>query len=702
MARDFPPTASVGIGAPSNRRRLNKGRALWLEFDGVYRNSLVWLNGHCLGRHVSGYSGFYYDISRYAHFGGKNVLAVRVDASRFEGWFYEGAGIYRHVWLVKTSPLHVAHWGTFVTSRIDGGKAEVTAQTQLHNDAEDGTSCTLISTILDDHGKTIFETNQPSVVLKANADLTVTQSLAVPDPKLWSPESPNLYRLVTTVKRDSKTVDLYETLGIRSIRFDPDLGFFLNGKPHSCSKALAITRITPGAGAAIPDRLQDFRVEKLKEMGANADRTSHNPPTPELLDTCDRLGMLVMDENRRFDTNAQTLAELDALILRDRNHPSVFLWSIGNEEKFIQSSNAGAAVAVVLQDRAHQLDPSRPVTYAANNGAKFPGANSVIEVRGWNYNLSPATDEYHRQHPTQPNVGTEQGSTIGTRGIYASDKTLGYVSAYDENDINPKRGGGRTAARWWNIFAIRPWLSGGFIWTGFDYRGEPTPYKWPCISSHFGVVDTCGFPKDNFYYYQSWWSDRTVLHLHPHWNWPGKEGQNIDVNCFSNCKEVELFLNGNSLGKQTMLLNGSLKWLVPYAPGTLSAKGYRDGKVVAETKVETAGAPAAIRLQADRSTLTADGQDVSVVAVSVTDAQGRPVPTADNLIRFTLEGPGKIIGVGNGDPSSHEPDKANQRKLFCGLAQVIIQSSGASGTAKLTAGADGLQPATTAFSFGPP
>lgn len=701
----------IGPGFPANNigwyRRafelpaIDKGRTLWLEFDGVYRNCIVWLNGHCLGRHVSGYSSFEYDINRYANFGGKNVLAVRVDASRFEGWFYEGAGIYRHVWLVKTSPLHVAHWGTYVTSQINGPKAEITVRIQLRNDAQKQASCAVSSVILNSEGKTVSQTIRPLVVLKADADLTVTQNLTIPDAKLWSPESPSLYRLVTTVKHGSAVADVYDTpFGVRSIHFDPDQGFLLNGKPYLL-KGTCNHQDHAGVGAAIPDALEYYRVAKLKEMGANAYRTSHNTPTPELLDACDRLGMLVMDENRRFDTNAQTLADLDSMILRDRNHPSVFLWSIGNEEKFIQSSNAGAAVAIVLQNRVHELDPSRPVTYAANNGAKFAGVNSVIEVRGWNYNLTSATDDYHRTHPAHPNVGTEQGSTVGTRGIYASDKTLGYVSAYDENDVNPKRGGGRTAARWWNIFAARRWLSGGFIWTGFDYRGEPTPYKWPCISSHFGVMDTCGFPKDNFYYYQSWWSDKTVLHLLPHWNWPGKDGQDIDVNCFSNCEEVELFLNGESLGRKNMPLNGSLKWTVEYAPGTLSAKGYRGGKVVAQTKVETTGAPAVVKLEVDRSNLAADERDVSIVTVSVTDSQGRPVPTADNLIRFTLQGPGKIIGVGNGDPSSHEPDKSNQRKLFCGLAQVIIQSPDKSGEGRFTAAADGLQPATLTFALKP-
>ena len=319
----------------------------------------------------------------------------------------------------------------------------------------------------------------------------------------------------------------------------------------------------------------------------------------------------------------------------------------------------------------------------------FEGVNSVLDVRGWNYHPNDV-DAYHQDHPTQPEVGTEQGSTVCTRGIYANDKERGYVSAYDDN----APAWANTAEYWWTIFAARPWLSGGFVWTGFDYRGEPTPYGWPCINSHFGILDTCGFAKDNFYYYQSWWSDRTVLHVLPHWNWPGKEGQEIDARCLSNCKEVELFLNGESLGRKTMPLNSELKWSVKYTPGTLLAKGYKGGQVIAQDKVETTGAPARIKLLPDRASIDADGQDISIIKVAVTDAGGRMVPTAGNLIDFDLAGPGKIIGVGNGDPSCHEPDVYItgqwKRSVFNGLAEVIVQAGKEPGTIALTARADGL------------
>ena len=318
----------------------------------------------------------------------------------------------------------------------------------------------------------------------------------------------------------------------------------------------------------------------------------------------------------------------------------------------MQSTPQGGNVARTMQDYVKRLDPLRPITYAAPEGDSFAGINGVIEVRGWNYHVGQDMDKYHAKHPAQPNVGTEQASTVCTRGIYQNDKQRGYVSAYDDNAPD----WATTTERWWSYFADRPWLSGGFVWTGFDYRGEPTPYAWPCINSHFGVLDTCGFPKDNFYYYQAWWTQRAMVHLLPHWTWPGKEGQEIDVRCFSNCDEVEAFLNGQSLGQQAMPRNSHLRWKVKYAPGTLSAKGFKAGQVVAEDKVETTGAPAALKLSPDRPAIHADGEDVSVVTVAIMDAQGRCVPVADNLIRFELSGPGRILGVGNGDPSCHEPD----------------------------------------------
>jgi beta-galactosidase len=388
-------------------------------------------------------------------------------------------------------------------------------------------------------------------------------------------------------------------------------------------------------------------------MGCNAYRTAHNPPTPELLDACDRLGMLVMDENRILGSDHLRMAYLEEQLRRDRNHPSVAIWSLGNEEFAVQTTQAGMRVVATMQAFVKSLDPTRPVTINADLGDQFAGVDEAIEVRGWSYHVGPAMDAYHREHPSQPNVGSEQGSTVGTRGIYADDKARGYVSSYD--DFAPEWA--QTAETWMSFFATRPWLSGGFVWTGFDYRGEPTPYGWPCISSHFGILDTCGFPKDNFWYYQAWWSDHPVLHVMPHWNWPGREGQDIDVRALTNCEEVELFLNGQSLGRKAVTPYLQLKWKVPYAPGTLSARGYNGGRLAPEAAVETTGAPAAIGLKPDRAVVDADGRDAAVFTVSVVDDHGRVVPMASNPIAFELEGPGRILGVGNGDPSCHEPDK---------------------------------------------
>ncbi|HTA29148.1 MAG TPA: beta-galactosidase GalA [Candidatus Cybelea sp.] len=631
----------------------DRGRRLMLEFDGVYRDCRVFFNGYLIGHHESGYTGFRYDITDLANAGGANTVAVRVDASQFEGWFYEGAGIYRHVWLSKTSPLHVAPDGTFVYSEFAGnvpdGPATVRVETLVENSQNRPSQCTVAYEILDPKGQSVAHF-QSSIAVGAWANSEVSQSASVSTPALWSPETPNLYKLITTLQDQDKVMDRTETeFGIRTVAFDAEKGFLLNGM--FCEiKGTCNHQDHAGVGSALPDRLQYFRVSRLKDMGDNGIRTSHNPPTPELLEACDRLGMLVMDENRLLGSDAQNLDYLAGLIRRDRNHPSVVIWSLFNEEEQ-QTTPAAGRIAATMQTLAHQLDPTRLCTAAANVGNTFQGVNGALDVRGWNYHPEDV-DAYHKRHPAQPEIGTEQASTVCTRGIYANDELRGYVSAYDDN-APPWA---TTAEFWWKIFAARPWLSGGFVWTGFDYRGEPTPYIWPCINSHFGIMDTCGFAKDNFYYYQSWWSDRTVLHLVPHWNWPGKEGKDIDVRCLSNCQEVELFLNGRSLGRKAMPVNSHLRWMVNYAPGVLEAKGYKNGQVVAEQKVQTTGPATAVKLTPDRASIDADGEDLSIITVAVTDSAGRIVPVADNHIDFQLTGPGKIIGVGNGDPSCHEPD----------------------------------------------
>ncbi len=634
----------------------DEGKRIWLTFDGVFRDATVWVNGWCVRHHEGGYYPFREDITDVLHFGGTNIIAVRVDATKTEGWFYEGAGIYRHVWLDKTAPVAIAPDGIFVYSsfkdNVPSRHAEIHVEVNLLNTLTNEAAAVVNCEIFSQEGKSLAAFKQSEVV-QGESRGTAKLKSKVSSPVLWSPENPKLYKLITTVSVDGKVVDQITTpFGIRTVAFDPNQGFLLNGK-HYEIYGTCNHQDHAGVGAAIPDALQEFRVKKLKEFGCNAIRTSHNPPTPELLDACDRLGMLVLDESRLMGSDSGNMKKWDDQIRRDRNHPSVAFWSIANEQFMVQDTPQAANVARTMQDYANLLDPTRLVTYASPEGDVFRGINSVIEVRGWNYHYGPDMDKYHAEHPNQPNVGTEQASVVGDRGIYMNDQDHGYVSAYDV----PWPGWTTTAESWWSFFAIRPWLSGAFVWTGFDYRGEPTPYWWPSINSHYGILDTCGFPKDVFYYYKSWWTTNTVLHLLPHWNWPGKEGQEILVQAFSNCKQVELFLNDVSLGKQEMKPNSKLSWRVKYAPGTLSAKGFdANGNVIAETKVETTGDATQIQLTPDRDAINADGQDVAVFAVATRDAQGRFVPTAQNQIHFSITGAGRIIGVGNGDPSCHEPD----------------------------------------------
>ncbi|WP_152393835.1 beta-galactosidase GalA [Paenibacillus guangzhouensis] len=673
--------------------RSDEGKRLSIEFDGIFRDSMIWLNGYYLGRHESGYTSFRCDITDCVRFDGPNVLVVRADASHVEGWFYEGAGIYRHVWLVKTNPVHVAHWGTYVTSEVHDGFAEVTLQTTIANASDDATIGRIESAIYDADGRCVATVQSDSCLIGAWKEHEFIQRVRVDHPLLWDLHSPHLYRLVTIVKDGETNADEYATsFGIRNIHFDSDQGFFLNGR-HVTIQGVCCHQDHAGVGTALPDRLQYYRIEKLKELGVNAYRTSHHPPTPELLEACDRLGMLVMDEHRQVGCSEETANQLRSLVKRDRNHPSIILWSIGNEEGGIQDTEAGARTARTMKRIVQALDPTRLVSYGGNNGGQRAGINGVVDVRGWNYwKIGANLDEYHRHHPKKPMIGSEEASTLCTRGMYQNDAEQGYVSAYDENF--PDWGSG--AEEWMNYYAKRPYLAGAFVWTGFDYRGEPLPYRWPCISSQFGLMDTCGFPKDNYYYYQAWWTEKTVLHLLPHWNWPGKEGQDIDVRCYSNCEEVELLLNGRRIGRTPMRQLGHVSWMVPYEPGILMAIGYRNGQEIATVSRETANAPVALRLVPDRSVIHADGEDVSCVAVEIVDDEGRVVPVADNEVVFSITGPGVFIGVGNGNPSSHEPDKFYdrdavwKRKAFKGLCMAIVQSTQEPGELCITAESTGL------------
>ena len=445
-----------------------------------------------------------------------------------------------------------------------------------------------------------------------------------------------------------------------------------------------------GLGVALPDAVQQYRVRRLQDMGCNAIRTSHNPPTPELLDACDELGMLVLDETRMLSSNPEGLAQFENMIRRDRNHPSVFLWSMGNEEG-ISPTEVGFRLLSSMKQAGLKRDDSRPFTIAPPPMGNYMGKGglAVCDVMGYNY-ADPQAEAYHKANPSVPVVGTENVSAVATRGMYITDRAKGYVGSYD-----PYTTTGRASAEgWWRFVSARPWVAGGFVWTGFDYRGEPSPYGWPNIGSQYGVIDLCGFPKDTFFYYQSQWTTKPVLYLFPHWNWPGFEGQEIAVWVHSNLDRVELFHNGQSLGAKDVMKDQHLAWNVKYASGLIEARGYRNGQTAMTVRRETTGPAARLTLRPDRTEIAADGEDVAMFTVEVQDAQGRVVPVTDNDVSFTVSGPGELVGVGNGDPTSHESDTGSSRKAFSGLCMAIVQSSKAPGTITLNAASPGLIAAT--------
>ncbi|MBS1815145.1 MAG: DUF4982 domain-containing protein [Acidobacteria bacterium] len=670
LGRRFPDTSIGWYRRTFEIPAADEGKRLQVEFEGIFRDATVFLNGQRLGENYSGFVPVTYDITDLVDYGGKNTLVVRVDATLQEGWFYEGAGIYRHVWLTKTSALHFVHDGIFVQSDVKGNACTLRVSAEVRNETAAEVVCSVHGGVRDTSGKSVAMLRSEATTLAPFSTTTVLLSGKLNSPRLWSLEDPHLYSFVAKIESGGRTFDEDEVrFGVRTIRFDPNEGFFLNGKP---TKVLGTCNHQDhaGVGVALPDRINEYRVELLLGMGSNAYRTSHNPPTTALLDACDRLGMLVMDETRLFSSSEEGLDELRRFVRRDRNHPSVVIWSIANEEP-LQATPVGTRMAATMKRLVQDLDPTRPVTAAMNKEKEWgEGISRIVDVQGFNYGDAAHMDEYHRTHPHQPLIGTETASTVSTRGIYANDPARGYVSAYDLN--HPAWAA--LAEEWWPVYSNRKWLAGGFAWTGFDYRGETTPYDWPCIHSHFGIMDTCGFPKDIYFYYKTWWGKEPWLHLFPHWNWAGTEGQPIDVWCYSNQDAVELFLNGKSLGKQDVVREKHLAWKVPYAPGTLEARAYKGGKVVLTAKRETTGAPARLAITCDRGTIAADGQDVSMLTVRVLDGNEREVPTAGNPITFTVSGKGTLIGVGNGDPSCHESDKGPERSAFNGLCMGIVQS----------------------------
>ncbi|MGN6395922.1 MAG: beta-galactosidase GalB [Mucilaginibacter sp.] len=701
----------------------SKDKQVFIDFDGVYQKSDVWINGHHLGFRPNGYISFRYELTPYLKFDGPNTIAVKVDnSSQPNSRWYSGSGIYRNVWLVTTNKdVSIGHWGTYVTTpQVSSSSATVHIQTNINTNNVKNKNLKLVTTIVDRNGKPAESVVTP-VYTKAPAMLqTVEQDIDVTKPELWSVERPYLYTVVSKIVQNGVILDRYTTpLGIRYFNFDADKGFSLNGKPM---KILGVCdhHDLGSLGAAINTRALERQLQMLKAMGCNGIRTSHNPPAPELLDLCDKMGFIVMDE--AFDCWEWKKAEFDYhlffkewhkrdledQVLRDRNHPSVMIWSIGNEIPQ-QSDTSALRIAPELAGIVRSLDKTRPITTANDNPGKNNKiiASGAIDLIGYNYHeFDYAT--FHDRYPGKKFIATETTSGLETRGHYdfPSDSIRIWPTRWDkpftegnaDNTVsafdNVRPPWGSTHEATWKVMKKYDFLSGFFIWTGFDYLGEPTPYKWPSRSSFFGIIDLAGFPKDVYYMYQSEWTDKTVLHIFPHWNWtPGKI---VDVWAYyNNADEVELFLNGKSIGIRKKKGDDlHVMWRLKYEPGTLKAVSRKNGKVVMTREIHTAGKPAKIQLWPDRTGMRANRKDLSFVTVRILDSKGNVVPTADNLVNFKINGQGFIAGVDNGDENDHDSFKVNYRKAFNGLALAIIQAKEKRGDVSLTATSKGLAPAT--------
>jgi len=686
LGRRYPETSVGWYRREFEIPLSDRGRRISVEFDGAFRSVLVFVNGCFIGRNDNGYAPFRFDLTDFLSYGAKNYIVLRVDASFGDGWFYEGAGLYRHAWLTKSDALHLGEWDSTVrTSEIRANSAMLNLDTVVANEGTQAEDAKVSWQILDAAGKTVARAEAPARSVAVDGAIHFSAVAKLANPALWSVDAPILYSAIVTVEAGGKKRDAERvSFGVRTAVFDANKGFFLNGKPLKI-QGTCNHQDHAGVGAAVPDALQWFRLGVLKEMGGNAVRTSHNMPTPEWVEACDRMGMMMMCETRQMSSSPEGLAQLEAMVKRYRNSPSIILWSIGNEEWVLQDAEAeqGAKIAATMVRRCHELDPTRVVS-AAVNGTNEKGVSEAFDIIGFNYNLK-YPDNFHKEHPKLPIYGSETASALSTRGVYSTDPLRNTESAYDVNHTNWSE----LAEEWWKFYGTRDWMAGGFAWTGFDYRGEPTPYGWPSISSQFGIVDMCGFPKDTFFYYKAWWGSEPVLHLFPHWNFEGREGDEIPVWVFSNLDEVELLVNGRSLGRQKVPHLGHVEWKVRYEPGAIEARGTKDGKVVLTEKHETTGPAAAIRLTVDRNEINADGEDVAIMKVEALDKQGRPVPTASNLIGFKVSGAGALIGVGNGDPNCQESDKEPKRSLFNGLAQVIVQSTRNAGEIRIEAAKEG-------------
>lgn len=682
------------------------GDRIYLEFEGVFRDAQVWLNGVYLGSHESGYTGFNFDVTEAVNYGAENVITVRVDATQSELWSYEGAGIYRNVWLLQTNPIHVVQYGTFLTSKVadNGGPAVVTAQVEVLNDTDKKADIEIQSTITDPSGK-VVATNKTSLVALPMEVTVVAPEINVADAAMWSIETPNLYLHTANIVQNGKVIDTYTTkFGIRNIRWDANEGFFLNGKRVQI-QGVCCHQDHAGVGIGVPDGLNVWRIKQLQGYGVNSYRPSHNPPTVSVLDACDSLGMIVMDELRVLSSSTEGLTQLESVVRRDRNHPSIILWCMGNEEPALQGNDKGLRIVKRMIDVQKKLDPTRPAT-AAMNGDWGKGFSLGVGVQGSNYFCIGNLDDVHKQLPELPCLLTEEASTLTTRGEYKTTPEQCIHQSYDRD----APGWGASAEKWMRYVDARPFIAGAYVWTGFDYGGEALGFFWPGVVSNFGILDYCGFPKDAYWYYKAAWGKDPVIHIMPHWNREGlpitSDQDSVDVHIYSNMESVELRLNGRFLGKQALSKFDVAKYRVKYVPGKLEATGVKDGKKYTSV-VETTDVASAIELVnvtnagiatgeevVEALPIAANTQDVAVITVRVVDSKGRLVPTASNRIDFTVEN-ARIIGVGNGHPSSQEPDvfeagKPIYRNVFHGLAQVLVQSDGSGKPITLKASSLGM------------
>ena len=683
----------------------DRGKRICVEFEGIFRDAEVFCNGIYMGHERSGYAPQVYDITEYLEYGGKNLITVRVDASMEEGWFYEGAGIYRNVWLHKTDPVSVAPFGVAVKEyRFSDDYSRCVLVSGVTLSALSPTNDVMIAqTLLDAEGKSV------ATVFCKPED---SPELEVANPILWSDSAPYLYTLRTCVYQGGYTIDCLRDevdvkVGLRDLRFDPDRGFIINGRRVEM-KGCDLHQDHAGVGSAIPDALWRYRVEQLKKYGFNTIRSSHNPATPAMLQACDELGMYVIDENRCVGINEEHFTLMEKMIRRDVNHPSVVLWSIGNEEWQLEWSAVGEAIARRMTAFVHSIDPSRQVTYGNCSGRDMVKG---VDVFGYNYVVQNPILEYHKSYPDHCALGTEETSGCGTRGKYVTDNEKGWMLSHNRagvapDEINGSDEGCQTTPdgkilnvieRGWKFYAANTWLAGPCYWTGFDYRGEPNPMVWPATGSQFGILDYCGFPKDEAFYLKSCWTDEPMVYLCPSWNRTGSEGKYIDVWAYSNCDEVQLLLNGVPLGKKAMPKYGHLSWNVKYKAGKLEARGFIKGRKVASYVLQTTGAAKSLKVEASKTVLLPDGQDVTVLDLTVLDEKGREVPDADVPLSVSVPDNFQLLGWGNGDPGFKLVERplptdkgAFAVKTFSGKVQIIIRSvEGADGEGKiLVAGLD--------------